>query len=270
MFQHVVVPVDDSEAAWRAVPIAARMAAAVDGALDVVTVVDRVEAIENERSSMRTELERLAPLPVDVHVDVLVHDSIASAIAGHVESRNGAIVVMSSHGHGRSASVLGSTTDDVLRELYGPVVVIGPHASDDSGALGGHYVVPLDGSDLAESILPIVSAWAVEFGGTPWLVEVIEPAAQTPSDMQDSAYVGRRAREMQRQSGHEVQYEAVHHKHPAETITDFADKQQASFVFATTHGRTGMARLRSGSVAADIVRRAGCPVVLHRPPHLVE
>ena len=31
MFQHVVVPVDDSEAAWRAVPIAARMAADVCG-----------------------------------------------------------------------------------------------------------------------------------------------------------------------------------------------------------------------------------------------
>lgn len=268
MFQHVVVPIDDSEAAWRAVPVAARMASAVDGKLDVITVVDRVGEVENEQATLRTGLDRLGELPVDARPEVLVHDSIAQAIAEHVESLNGAIVVMSSHGHGRSASVLGSTTDDVLRELYGPVVVVGPQVVDDAGALDGTYVVPLDGSPLAASVLPIVSAWSVEFGGMPWLLEVIDPNAVTPSDMQDSAYVARRARETKRTTGHDVQFEAVHDKHPAEVVTRFAEQEGASLVFATTHGRTGMSRLRSGSVTADIVRHARCPVVLHRPPEL--
>ena len=268
MFQHVVVPIDDSEAAWRAVPIAARMAAAVDGKLDVVTVVDRVGEVENEQSTLRIGLERVGELSVEARPEVLVHDSVAAAIASHVESLNGAIVVMSSHGHGRSASVLGSTTDDVLRELYGPVVVIGPHVDVAAGALSGTYVVPLDGSALAASVLPLVSAWSVEFGGTPWLIEVIDPDVVTPSDMQDSAYVARRARETKRTTNHEVQFEALHAKHAAEAITQFADQQGAALVFATTHGRTGMSRLRSGSVTADIVRHAHCPVVLHRPPEL--
>lgn len=268
MFQHVVVPIDDSEAAWRAVPIAARLASAVDGKLDVITVVDRVGEVDNEQSTLRAGLERLGKLPVDARPEVLVHDSIAESIAEHVESLNGAIVVMSSHGHGRSASVLGSTTDDVLRALYGPVVVVGPRVADDAGALDGAYVVPLDGSPLAATVLPIVSAWSIEFGGTPWLLEVIDPNVVTPSDMQDSAYVARRARETKRTTGHEVQFEAVHHKHPAEAITRFVDQQHASLVFATTHGRTGMSRLRAGSVTADIVRHARCPVVLHRPPEL--
>ena len=198
MFQHVVVPIDDSEAAWRAVPVAARMASAVDGKLDLVTVVDRVGAVENEQRSLQVGLDRLGSLPVDARPEVLVHDSVAQAIGDHVESLNGAIVVMSSHGHGRSASVLGSTTDDVLRATYGPVVVVGPHVAADAGELGGTYVVPLDGSPLAATVLPIVSAWSVEFGGTPWLLEVIDPGVVTPSDMQDSAYVARRARETTR------------------------------------------------------------------------
>ena len=268
MFQHVVVPIDDSEAAWRAVPVAARMASAVDGKLDLVTVVDRVGAVENEQRSLQVGLDRLGSLPVDARPEVLVHDSVAQAIGDHVESLNGAIVVMSSHGHGRSASVLGSTTDDVLRATYGPVVVVGPHVAADAGELGGTYVVPLDGSPLAATVLPIVSAWSVEFGGTPWLLEVIDPGVVTPSDMQDSAYVARRARETTRSTGHEVQFEAVHHKHPAEVVTRFVEQERASLVFATTHGRTGMSRLRSGSVAADIVRHSVCPVVLHRPPEL--
>lgn len=268
MFQHVVVPIDDSQAAWRAVPIAARLAAAVDGKLDVITVVDRVSEVETELGSIRAGVERLGALPVDIHTDVLVHDSVAAAINDHVEARIGAIVVMSSHGHGRSASVLGSTTDDVLRELYGPVVVIGPHTKDDVGALDGVYVVPLDGSEMAESVLPIASAWAIEFGGTPWLVEVIDPDTPTPADTMESAYVGRRARELGRTTGHEVEFEALHHEHPAEAIIDFANSSGADLVFATTHGRTGLARLRSGSVAANLVRHATCPVVLYRPPHL--
>jgi nucleotide-binding universal stress UspA family protein len=51
-------------------------------------------------------------------------------------------------------------------------------------------------------------------------------------------------------------------------IVDFADRLGASLLFLTTHGRSGLDRLRLGSVAAEIVRHAACPVVMHRPPEL--
>ena len=268
MFQHIVVPIDDSDAAWRAVPIAARFAADVDGKLDVVTVVDRVGAVGTALTNLRIGLDRLGELPVDAHTEVLAHDSISAALAEHVESRNGAIIVMSSHGHGRSAAVLGSVTDDVLRAVFGPIVVIGPHARPDAGSLGGTYIVPLDGSPHGDMILPIASAWSVEFGAVPWLVEVLPPGVVTTSDFMDSAYAARRARQMQHEIDREVEFEVVHHDDPGQAITDFATHSGASLIFSTTHGRTGMERLRAGSVAAKVVRRATCPVVLFRPPHL--
>ena len=49
---------------------------------------------------------------------------------------------------------------------------------------------------------------------------------------------------------------------------DFAREMETSLIFLATHGRTGLARLRSGSVAAEVVRHAHCPVVLFRPPEL--
>jgi nucleotide-binding universal stress UspA family protein len=73
---------------------------------------------------------------------------------------------------------------------------------------------------------------------------------------------------MQREIDREVEFEVVHHDDPARAITDFATQSNASLIFCTTHGRTGMARLRAGSVAAKVVRAATCPVVLYRPPHL--
>lgn len=270
MFQHLVVPIDGSAASWAAVRAAARMAAAVDGELDVVTVVDRLADITPARDDLTSGLTALGTLPVDPRVHVLANDVVAKAIADHVEELNGAMVVMSSHGHGRSAAVVGSTTDDVLRRLYGPVVVVGPDVDTDRvGSLGGTYVVPLDGSSASEQIIPIAEAWAIEFGGVPWLVEVIAPGVHVSADVFESAYPARLAAKLRAKTGHDVEYEVLHGDKPSRAIVDFAAGNQATFIFATTHGRTGLDRLRIGSVAAEVVRHAPCPVVLHRPPHLV-
>jgi hypothetical protein len=166
------------------------MAAAVDGKLEVVTVVDRLADITAAQRSLHDGIAQLGALPVEPMCQVLASDSVATAVADHVESLTGGMVAMSSHGHGRSAAVLGSVTDELLRRLYGPIVVVGPHASPDAGALDGAYVVALDGSDRSEAIVPIVGAWSVEFGGTAWMVEVLDTIAPTTGDVFESAYVG--------------------------------------------------------------------------------
>lgn len=269
MFQHLVVPIDGSAEAWSAVPVAARMAAAVDGRLDVVTVVDRLADIGPAQSDLEVGLAKLGTLPVAASLQVLASDVVAKAINDHVEHANGATVVMSSHGHGRSAAVLGSTTDDLLRLLFGPIVVIGPHVDiDRAGDLGGTYVVPLDGSDASQQILPIAGAWAIEFGAVPWIVEVIEPGVPVAADVFESAYPARIAGQLREQIEHAVEYEVLHGDKPSRAIVEFAAGNAASLIFATTHGRTGLDRLRLGSVAAEVVRHAPCPVVLYRPPRL--
>ncbi len=269
MFQHLVVPVDGSTASWSAVPVAAQMAAAVAGDLDVVTVVDRLGDVMPAKNELTEGVAKYGELPVDVKVEVLANDSVARAIADHLESINGATVVLSSHGHGRSAAVLGSPADEQLRLMYGPIVVIGPHAHAAGGALDGVYVVPVDGSELGEKIAPIAEAWAIEFHAVPWLVEVLDPDLHITGDVFESAYPARLAHDLQQASGHEVEYEVLHGNRPSKAIVDFAERMNASLIFATTHGRTGIERLRLGSVAAEVVRHAPCPVVLHRPPQLV-
>jgi nucleotide-binding universal stress UspA family protein len=268
MFQHLVVPIDGSAASWASVPIAARMAAAVDGKLDVVTVVDRLADVGPAQEDLRDGLSGLGALPVEPTPQVLASDSVARAVADHVEAISGATVVMSSHGHGRSAAVLGSTADELLRLIYGPLVVIGPKVGPDAGALDGAYVVPVDGSDAGEKIVPIAVAWAIEFAAVPWLVEVIDPDLRLSGDISESAYPARIAHKTQAQTGHEVEYDVLHGERPSRSIVEFADRMKASLIFACTHGRTGLDRLRLGSVAAEIVRHAQCPVVLHRPPSL--
>ena len=86
MFHHLVVPVDNSAASFNAVPVAARMAAAVGGTVEVITVVDRLADVALAREAMGLGIERLGPLPLEPVQFVHASHSVAGAITRHIES----------------------------------------------------------------------------------------------------------------------------------------------------------------------------------------
>ncbi len=268
MFENLVVPVDLSTASLEAIPIAATMAAAVDGSVDVVHVVDHVDREPLAKEILGRAVERLGPQPTDVHVIVYTDRSVSDRLTRHVEDHPGSMLLLRSHGHGRTAAILGTTVDELLRAMFGPLIVIGPHATASAGTLGGNYLVPLDGSTRAEGVIPIAAAWAVEFNGSPCLVEVLDHSVAGGPDVMESSYVRRQAAELDERIDRPVDFEVLHDRDPAGAIVEFAAERQTSLIFIATHGRTGLERLRTGSVAADVVRHSPVPVVMFRPPEL--
>ena len=131
--------------------------------------------------------------------------------------------------------------------------------------LDGTYVVPVDGSARAKGVIPIVAAWAIEFSGTPCLVEVVDDGHGFDIAA-ESSYVAAQAFQLERRIGQRIDFEVLHGPTPAHPIVEFATAHDASLIFMSTHGRTGFERLRMGSVAADVVRHSPIPVVLFRPP----
>jgi nucleotide-binding universal stress UspA family protein len=204
-------------------------------------------------------------VPVTTHVRVAA-ESVAEVIGNEVEQHPEVTVVLASHGRGRSAALLGSVTEELLERIFGPMLVVGPHATSTS--FDGPIIVTVDGSDASESVLPLAAAWGIELGSEPWVVEVAEPSTETSPDVSESAYPARLARKLARESGHPVQFEVLHGEHVHDEVADFASSLHASLVVASTRGRTGMSRFVIGSTAAAIVRHAPCPVLLVRPPHL--
>jgi nucleotide-binding universal stress UspA family protein len=269
MFSNLVVPVDFSPESIDALVAAAKMAAQVGGRVDALTIADQPTDVAAVSEDLARTIERLGPQPVEIRPLVLAGETLIGAITGHIEANPGSMVLMSSHGHGRSAAILGNTVDDLLRAMFGPVIVVGPEAGGCSGNLSGTYLVPLDGSPRAEGVIPIVAAWAVEFEGTPWMVEVIEAdAANSEPEVVQSSYVSMRADVLAQRIKRDVEFEVLHGRHIGRSILDFAKSADASLIFMSTHGRTGLERLVTGSVAADVVRHATIPVVLFRPPDL--
>ena len=267
MVQHLIVPVDGSDASWRAVDVAVGLARRGDASLDVVEVVfDQHDLADAEaRVAERLDQHDTSGVKVSAYVRVAA-ESVAEAIANEVEQHPEVTVVLASHGRGRSAALLGSVTEELLERIFGPVLVVGPHAT--TSGFDGPVIATVDGSDASESVLPLAAAWGIELGCEPWIVEVADPDANISGDVSESAYPARLARRLARDSGHPVQFEVLHGEHVHDEVADFASSIKAALIVASTRGRTGMSRFVIGSTAAAIVRHAPCPVLLVRPPHL--
>ncbi len=269
MVQHLIVPVDGSDASWRAAAVAVALARRADASVAVVEVVfDRHDVADAEaRLAERLEQHDTTGVEVTTHVHVAA-ESVAQAIGNEVERHPEATVVLASHGRGRSAALLGSVTEELLEQTFGPVLVVGPHVTHSG--LDGPIVATVDGSRASESVLPLAAAWGIELGSEPWIVEVADPDTTPTGDVSESAYPARLARKLAKDSGHPVQFEVLHGEHVHDEIADFAQSIDAAMIVASTRGRTGMSRFVIGSTAAAIVRHAPCPVLLVRPPHLAK
>jgi nucleotide-binding universal stress UspA family protein len=137
-------------------------------------------------------------------------------------------------------------------------------------------VVPLDGSSLAEAILPFILKIAGPLDVEVVLVRVLQPI---PVDVVEGSrrviledvqarfadareYLAPLAAELAA-AGVRVQTE-VRRGEPVQEIVDTAHETGADLIAMTTHGRSGLGRLLFGSVAEAVLREAEIPVFLMR------
>lgn len=137
-------------------------------------------------------------------------------------------------------------------------------------------LVPLDGSELAECVLPHVKAIAAGCGeGEVLLLRIVEPLpAGTPPAVDFEVvqkagvktaeeYLARIKAKLNKEG---LNVEAkVSTGRPAETITDFAQREKVDLITIATHGRSGISRWVFGSVADKLVRSSSVPILLIRP-----
>lgn len=147
-------------------------------------------------------------------------------------------------------------------------------------------LVALDGSDLAEQVLPHAVALAQKFGatltllhaldlpgllltpvgapaGVPVAVPVTNPEPIFEAEREAVAGYLDAVAERLRPEGVVVECEAPEGS-PVEAILARARQLPADLIAMTTHGRGGLGRLVYGSVADAVLRRAPCPVLLVR------
>lgn len=152
----IVVPLDGSDVADAALPVAHHLAAAFRAQVQRITVRDG-------GSSPR--------------VDVELEGDPAKAIVEHAATLEAPLVVMAGHGHsGWTKRLVGSVADEVVRTSRSPVVVVGPNIDRSQPLLAPRsLLVAVGPPPVPPSLVPAAVGWAATLRASMTLAHVISP-----------------------------------------------------------------------------------------------
>jgi nucleotide-binding universal stress UspA family protein len=207
----------------------------------------------------------------------------ADAIVDSAERLGSRLIVMATHGYtGLRRWRHGSVAERVLQAASVPVLLVRAHEPDVARAFREsmqcrRILVPLDGSELAEQVLPVVSPIAraleseiylfrvpsVQFGswaGGDWYVYLGDISETV--DLEARSYLDDVARQLRAQKL-EVST-ATRLGGVAESIIEYGEVNRIDLIAMCTHGRTGLARWALGSVADRVLRAGNIPILLVR------
>lgn len=123
----------------------------------------------------------------------------------------------------------------------------------------GLILVPLDGSSLAEEALAYAVPIAERCESKLELVRVVDPDAKARDVEEALAYLNA----LRDRIGVEARVDA-RRGDPSEEIIAMAGESPAAMIVMSTHGRGGIRKWISGSVADRVMRLSGAPVLMVR------
>ena len=263
MFDTVVIPLAWGDVADTVVAHGAAVASQAGAAIELLTVRSPYDSDAGAR-------RRLTAVARAHEIDAIVRTVQAedpAAVLASVGSEPGKLLCLRSHARRPLAELaLGSVSARVVRTCRRPVLLVGPHCQPAPPTYES-LITALDGSDLAGSILPVVTDWCRHLDLTPWLFEVLSarvPFELGAGDVQEAVYVHRVAYQLGLE-GFKVGWDTAHDRHVAAAISRFADSRRPAILALSTHGRSGLGHLALGSVAMAVTHQATCPVLVHRP-----
>jgi nucleotide-binding universal stress UspA family protein len=277
LLKTLVVPLDGSPLAERALPYATLLARACGTPLILLSIsyanwLEKPSPAGLEAVAQRT---RQSGVEVEPLVQTVYHDNIARAICDAAVERQAALIVMSTHGRtGLGRWLYGSVADEVLRRAEMPVVLVSiacdrPWPTDRSPRI----LVPLDGSPRAEAALAPTTGLAEQLGAELTLLQIVHGFSRTADDPFIEEYRGEvrqyLASVRERTPSVAAAVDLYGGNEPtAKTIVDFADLQGIDLIAMATHGRGGLTRLVMGSTATELLHRIDLPLMLVRSTDL--
>lgn len=295
MFRHLLVPLDGSKMAEAALPAAAFLAKKLAARVTLIHVVERnapsqVHGQPHLKNAQEAAvyLDNLAQRvfgkgpAVDCHVHESEVNNVAESIVAHIDELKYDLVVMCSHGRGRSLHMfLGSIAQRVTG--MGSIPVLITHPDDQGGAPPfscRNILVPLDGDPHHAKALPVAREIALACDAALHLTIVVPhftslsgrskasgrmfPTTATKlleMEYKDAEkFIKTETQTLQSQgfaaSGHVLRGD------PAELITHAANTSNVALIILATHGKTGMKAFWEGSVAHRICSFSRVPLLL--------
>ena len=313
MYKKILVPLDGSELAEVVFPYAKELAGRLDLDLIFLHVYGPDESefapmhrdyIQHACETVGRELEEVQEKtggqPGSTEVEArceLAEGHPAENILRYADENEIDLILMATHGRsGFSRWAVGSVADKVVRASKVPVWLVRAGIPEEivyDKWPTRTMLVPLDGSKLAELVLPHVEALAKQRGAELMdivLFTVCEGPTVVPAGQARLMYYDTRVsvdqdehlkQKMAQRNREAEDYLAGVEKrlkdaglkarsevlwgNPADEIVAYANRNPFNLIVMTTHALSGLSRWAMGSVADRVVRGVSRPVFLVRP-----
>ena len=301
MYSKVLVPLDGSGTAEKVLPLARCLARGLQIPIELLAVVDIAEMARHisadQASSVRSlvddtaraadhYLQRVAKNFPTGNLECKVRSGNApEVIIESARAEKDGLIAMATHGRsGLDRWLLGSVAEKVLRAASNPTLVVRTKEENNPAWEMGtlkRIIVPLDGSELSERILPHVEALAKQLDlevlllsvyGGPFTAKGSGDGFFRPSQVEAivaelrSEVVGYLAIKTEdlKWKGLEKASFAARQGLAADEIIAAARETEGALIAMCTHGRSGVKRWMLGSVTETVVRHSGAPVLVVR------
>jgi nucleotide-binding universal stress UspA family protein len=294
MLELILVPLDTSSFAEQALPHAVVAARRAQARLQLVAVRASFPLDFGADGELEQYLGRIAAqlepeLPNAITHAVLTDElaplypppaanGVADVLSRYAREQSVDMIVMATHGRGGVRRAwLGSVADSLIRIASRPVLLIRPKDEAFGSALSAdrgirHIVIPVDGSDTAEQVIPYALDLGSAFGARYSLVRVVSPLAwgsyeplsipATPlSRLAVAEYLEQLATQI-RQQGGSVTTRVLEAFSPGPAIIQYVEARAVDAIALSTTGAGRVRRLLLGSVTDRVVRSSDVPVLV--------
>lgn len=298
MYSKILVPLDRSKTAENVLPLARCLARSLQIPVELLGVIDIVDMashlatdqvsiihtmIDDASRRFAEYLEGIAEnFPGGTVRCTIQTGSAAEAIINSAATDKQTLIALATHGRsGLDRWLLGSVAEKVLRGGSNPTLVV--RARDDKNpswamATLKRVIVPLDGSELSDSILPYIKELAKQLNLEVTLIHLYRALSAvgdgfyTPHQLDASTarrreeavtYLESRTEEMKRQGLKKISF-AAKEGSEADEILAIARQTPDTMIAMCTHGRSGVQRWALGSTTERVVRHSDNPVLVVR------
>ncbi len=299
MYTKILVPLDGSKTAENVLPYARTLASGLKMPVELMGVIDIAELathIPAEKArflntmvedGVRHSLEYLRGVATTFpsgNVQCSVEKGRAEdVIIAKGEADTAMLIAMATHGRsGIDRWLLGSVAEKVLRGTANALLLIRAtnEAKTEREATLKSIVVPLDGSELAESVLPMVGGLAKKLnlevvllraynipynayagGGGYYAIDFNELMGALKDEARD--YLEKKVVELKKLGVEKVSL-ATKEGLSADQIIGMGRETPNGLIAMCSHGRSGVKRWALGSITETVVRHSADPVLVIR------
>lgn len=290
MYERILVTLDGSRLAETALPYAEELAGALNSEVTLIGISKPAESQYLHMHQLYTE--KMAEL-VRSHIkegtgvkvkSVSLVGGPAQEIINYADESNISLIIITTHGRsGIMPWAMGSIANRILQRISMPLLLIRAKVPSPKVKRGkfNKILVPLDGSEAGEAVLPYVRKLAEKLSSEVILLQIIAPGrhVHTVGGLDYVLFADQHVESMKTQA--EQYLEKVSREltgttatirsevrigNAAPEIIKFADETNTSLVAISTHGSSGIRQWLFGSVTHKILQASDTPVLLVKAP----